>query len=62
MSAEKKPRNGLCVGLLLLCCVFFLPPTLGVCAAGTMTEKRVKLKSSHDEMFELEEAVADRRS
>jgi S-phase kinase-associated protein 1 len=38
--------------------VFFLPPTPGVCAAGTMTEKRVKLKSSDDEMFEVEEAVA----
>jgi S-phase kinase-associated protein 1 len=29
-----------------------------VCAAGTMAEKRVKLKSSDDEMFEVEEAVA----
>ncbi len=57
MSAEIKPRNGLCV-CVLLCCVFFLPTTPGVCAAGTMTEKRVKLKSSDDEMFEVEEAVA----
>jgi len=39
-------------------CVFFLVCFLPAGGGGSMAEKRVKLKSSDDEMFEVEEAVA----